>query len=72
MRYTMHSTKKLNTFLLILDMYRSHSTIHAFKNSYLVVSINFREVNSDSIVGTVLSGLNREVVSLGRSIVIAL
>ncbi len=29
----------------------------------------FREVNSDSIVGTVLSGLNREVVSLGRSIV---
>ncbi len=28
----------------------------------------FREVNSDSIVGTVLSGLNREVVSLGRSI----
>ncbi len=32
----------------------------------------FREVNSDSIVGTVLSGLNREVVSLGRSIVIAL
>ncbi len=29
----------------------------------------FREVNSVSIVGTVLSGLNREVVSLGRSIV---
>ena len=37
------------------------------------MSISFplnREVNSDSIVivGTVLSGLNREVVSLGRSI----
>ncbi len=35
-----------------------------------MVSIeSFREVNSDSIVGTVLSGLNREVDSLGRSIV---
>ncbi len=37
-----------------------------------VVSIerwSLREVNSVSFVGTVLSGLNKKVVSLGRSIV---
>ena len=57
------------TALELLDLGRGGGVFTKLSKLYVYVII---KVSCVSIVGTVLSGLNREVVSLGRSIVIAL